>query len=60
MSNEVGVVPRLRVHALDFSLNELIALAECIHLKNADAQQVVSVDGLFEQSKPVEAEVEVE
>ncbi|KUF65901.1 Propionyl coenzyme A carboxylase (Pi-PCC1) [Phytophthora nicotianae] len=61
ISNQAGVVPRLRAIAPGLSSKDLIALAERNDLKNLGAQLSVSIDGPFGESKPVVVvEVEVE
>ncbi|KAF1773453.1 Pre-ATP-grasp domain [Phytophthora cactorum] len=61
VSDQAGVVPRLRAIAPGLSSQELIALAEHNDLKNLGAQLSVSIDGPFGESKPVVVvEIEVE
>ncbi|CAH0485709.1 unnamed protein product [Peronospora farinosa] len=61
VSDQAGVVPRLRALAPGLSSNELTALAERNHLKNVGTQLAVSIDGPFGESKSVVVvEVEVE
>ncbi|POM59217.1 Acetyl-CoA carboxylase, biotin carboxylase subunit, partial [Phytophthora palmivora] len=61
VSDQAGVVPRLRAITPALSSKDLIALAERNNLKNVGAQLSVSVDGPFGESKPVVVvEVEVE
>ena len=50
VSNQVLAVLRLRVLAPNLSLNDLVALAARVHL---DAQPIISVDSLLEESKSV-------
>lgn len=61
VSDQAGVVPRLRAIAAGLSSQDLIALAERNDLKNLGAQLSVSIDGPFGASEPVVVvEVEVE
>ncbi|KAK1946603.1 Propionyl-CoA carboxylase alpha chain [Phytophthora citrophthora] len=61
VSDQAGVVPRLRAITPDLSSEELIALAERNNLKTVGALLSVSIDGPFGESKPVVVvEVEVE
>uniref|UniRef100_M4B5X8 Propionyl-CoA carboxylase alpha chain, mitochondrial n=1 Tax=Hyaloperonospora arabidopsidis (strain Emoy2) TaxID=559515 RepID=M4B5X8_HYAAE len=61
VSDQVGVVPRLRAVTSDLSSEQVIALAEQNELEKAGAQLFVSVDGPFGESKPVVVvEVDVE
>ncbi|GMF54249.1 unnamed protein product [Phytophthora fragariaefolia] len=61
VSDQAGIVPRLRAVALGLSSEDLFALAERSDLKNLGAQLSVSIDGPFGESKPVVVvEIEVE
>ncbi|CAH0521817.1 unnamed protein product [Peronospora belbahrii] len=61
VSDQAGVVPRLRALTPVLSSNELIALAERNLLKNVGAHLAVSIDGSFGESElVVVVEVEVE
>lgn len=59
VSDQAGVVPRLRAVASGLSSEELIALAERNNLKNLGTPLSVSIDGPFGESRPVVV-VEVE